>query len=105
MRKRAQYILKCKELVWKQWSEEYLIALCECHNLKHHQNEMNLQGDIVIIKGDEKNHGQWKLAKVEKSLQGKDGLVRAVRLKSRKSILDRAIQHLYPLDLHCDKIW
>ena len=48
-------------------------------------------GEIVFIKGDEKNGGIWKV-----------GIVRAVNVRVGKSHLGRAIQHLYPLKLFYD---
>ena len=32
----------------------------------------------------------------------RDGVIRAVKLRTGKSILERPIQHLYPLELSCD---
>ena len=39
---------------------------------------------------------------MERLIEGKDGVVRAVRLRSGRNRLERAIQHLYPLELSCD---
>ena len=35
-------------------------------------------------------------------IKGRDGIIRAARLRAGKSYLERAIQHLYPLELSCD---
>ena len=40
---------------------------------------------------------------VDDLITGRDGVVRAVKLRSGKSHLKRAIQHLYPLELTCDR--
>lgn len=48
-----------------------------------------------------RNQGKWKLGVVDTPIPGRDGVVRAVRLKAGKSFLDRPIQHLYPLELTC----
>ncbi|XP_044169521.1 uncharacterized protein LOC122953641 [Acropora millepora] len=50
----------------------------------------------------EKNRGQWPLGNVEQLYGGRDGVIRAVKLRTSKSILERPIQHLYPLELSCD---
>lgn len=34
---------------------------------------------------------------------GRDGFVRAVKLRAGKTFLERPIQHLYPLELTCDR--
>ena len=103
LRKRAKYIKKCKDTMWKRWTNEYLRGLRERHNLKHSRSSGTVEkGEVVIIKGDEKDRNQWKLGIVEKVLPGKDGVVRAVRLRAGRNQLERPIQHLYPLELSCD---
>jgi hypothetical protein len=39
---------------------------------------------------------------VHELYEGKDGLVRAVKLRAGKSFMERPVQHLYPLELSCD---
>ena len=100
LRKRAKYIKKCKDMMWKRWTNAYLRALRERHNLKHRRSAETVEkGEVVIIKGDEKDRNQRKLGIVEEVLPGKDGVVRAVRLRAGRTQLERPIQHLYPLEL------
>eukprot|EP00794_Sanderia_malayensis_P001273 gene1273-biopygen494 len=104
LRKRARYLRKCKDALWKRWQGEYLRALRERHNVMHKVTQRELEiGDVVTIKGDEKNRGQWKIGIVEELIPGRDGIVRAVKLRAGKSHLERPIQFLYPLELHCDR--
>ena len=56
-------------------------------------------GDVVIVKSDDKNRGNWPLAIVQRIFPGKDGVVRAVELKTSKGTLERPVQHLYPMEL------
>ena len=56
---------------------------------------------MVIIKGESKNRGNWKLAIVEKLRHGKDSVVRVVGLRTAKNYLEQPIQLLYPMELHC----
>ena len=53
----------------------------------------------MIIKGESKNRGHWKLAIVEKLHSGKDNVIRAVELRATKSYLKRPIQPWYPMEL------
>ena len=104
-RKRQKYILKCKQAAWKRFQHEYLVALREQHNLNFRDKQANIQiGDVVIIKGESKNRGTWKLAIVEKLHTGKDNVIRAVGLRTAKNYLERPIQLLYPMELHCNTI-
>ena len=34
---------------------------------------------------------------------GRDGIVRGAKLRAGKGVLERAVQHLYPLELSCDR--
>ena len=74
--------------------------------MKHNEKTMKLkEGDVVTIKGDEKNRAKWKLGIVDQLYPGRDGIVRAVRLRAGKSYLERPVQHLYPLELSCCEPW
>jgi hypothetical protein len=81
LRKRAKYLNKCKDALWRRWKREYMRALRERHNLTHDGKEKELRrGDVMLIKGDEKNRGLWKIGIVEQPIPGRDGVVRGVRL-------------------------
>eukprot|EP00112_Aurelia_sp_Birch-Aquarium-sp1_P023331 Seg6901.3 transcript_id=Seg6901.3/GoldUCD/mRNA.D3Y31 product="hypothetical protein" protein_id=Seg6901.3/GoldUCD/D3Y31 len=56
----------------------------------------------MLIKGDEKNRGHWKIGIIQQLITGRDGIVRGAKLRAGKSTLERAVQHLYPLELQCD---
>ena len=103
LRKRAKYLERCKENIWKRWSNEYVKALREKHNLVHHGRENQIPvGDVILTKGEEKNRGRWAIGVVESLIRGKDNIVRAARLRSKKSRIERAVQMLYSLELACD---
>ena len=105
LRKRARYLRRCKDVLWGRWTGEYLKSLRERHNLKHKTKEMTVQpGDVVLIQGSERNRGKWNIGIVIKLINGRDGVVRAIRLRARKSYLERAIQRLYPMELSCDQL-
>ena len=58
IKKRHKYIKRCKEALWKRWKHEYLVALREKHDLKNKYKTFKLNlGDVVMIKGEEKNRG------------------------------------------------
>ena len=59
-------------------------------------------GDIVMLQ-DQMPRSQWKMCRVEKLIPGKDGVVRAAKIKCKDSILQRSIQHLHPLEIHSDE--
>ena len=103
IRRRAKYLRTCKDKMWSRWQREYLTALRERHNLTHAVTKFQpKKGDVVIVKTENKNRGTWPLAIVNEVYPGSDGVIRAVQLKTAKSMLERPVQHLYPLELECD---
>jgi hypothetical protein len=102
LRKRAKFLKRCKDAVWKRWKNEYVRGLRERHIMLKGKPFVLSVGDVVIIKSDERNRGEWPLGIVETLYEGKDGVVRAVRLRAGKSFMERPVQHLYPLELSCD---
>ncbi|XP_068692915.1 uncharacterized protein [Montipora foliosa] len=104
LRKREKHLRKCKDAMWKRWTSEYLRELRERHSLQHKQPHGRVQrGDVVIIKDENRDRNKWKLGIVEECITGRDGIVRAVKLRAGKGHLERAIQQLYPLELSCDR--
>ena len=103
LRKRMRYIRCCKDILWSRWTTEYIRSLRERHNLKHKTKELNLQvGDVVLIRSEERNRGKWNFGIVARIIKGRDRVVQAARLRAGKSYLERAIQHLCPMELSCD---
>ena len=103
LRKRAKYLSRCKDALWARWTDEYLKGLRERHNLNNKGKEVSIKaGDVVLIKNDERNRGKWNIGIVAEQIKGRDGVVRAVRLRAGKSYLERAVQQLYPMELSCD---
>ena len=98
LRKRAKYLEKCKNNIWKRWSDTYLKSLRERHNMKHLGKENAVkEGDVVLIKGDERNRGKWNVGIVAQLVEGRDGVIRVAKLRTKKTEIERAIQLLYPL--------
>ena len=103
LRKRFKYVNRCKDYVWNRWTREYVKGLRERHNLKHGNISLKPKiGDVVVIKGDEKNRGKWKLGIITATYPGNDGIIRAVELRTNNGNLQRPVQFLYPLDLSLD---
>lgn len=93
--------------MWNRWTREYVRGLREQPRLSRARKTPNQPsiaiGEVVIINDDQKPRNVWKLAVVNQLITGRDGTVRAAKLKTGNGYLERAIQHLYPLELACDK--
>ena len=52
LRKRAKYLIRCKEMVWSRWFKEYVRNLREQHKRAGgDQTPHPTIGDVVLIKG------------------------------------------------------
>ena len=104
LRRRAKYLRRCKQALWTRWTTEYLRGLRERHRMKHKGQTTPLaKGEVVVIKDEERNRNKWKIGIVEGLISGRDGIVRAAKLRAGKGTLERAVQHLHPLELSCDR--
>ena len=61
-------------------------------------------GDDVLIKGEEKNRGHWKIGIVNHLYNDKDNIIRVAQLRIGKKLIDRPIQQLYSFEFHCESI-
>ena len=103
-RKRVKFLRRCKQAMWNRWSREYVRSLRERHvNVAGKQAAAPRKGSVVIIKDESKNRNLWKLGIVTDLIKVKDGIVRGAKIKTPIGSLERAVQHLYPLELTCDE--
>ena len=76
LRKRAKYLKRWKDNMWKRCTKEYLRGLREQHNLKHDGKGITLAvGDFVTIHSEDKKRGKWPLRIIEALYTGRDGVV------------------------------
>ena len=61
MRRRANYLQRCKENLWKRWHNDYVLFPQERHDLrkKDSQSQGIHIGQVVLIKGDTRNQIHW----------------------------------------------
>ena len=71
--------------------------------MKNNQRHMKKAiGDVALIKGNNKHRSKWNIGIVEELYEGKDNVIRNVKLRPRKTYIERPIQFLYLLELSCD---
>ena len=101
---RFKYITLKLQHFWKRWQSEYLTGLREFHKCKSGNARKSVKkGDVVTVYGEGEKRGNWKLAKVEELIIGKDKEVRGAKVrvagKGRPVYLKRPVQKLYPLEI------
>jgi len=104
--KRAKYQFQILSNFIKQWQKDYLLSLRErgsyiC-NLKTTGGHVVKEGDTVILKEDDTIQILWKIARFVETLKGRDGKIRAAKIKlmSNDKITDlrHPIQYLTLLE-------
>ena len=100
LRKRAGYLKRCKEAVWKRCTQARGVR----HTPKHSEERHPKIGELLLIKLEDKNRGKWKFGVVTDHIKGRDGVVRAAKLRVGTSCIERAVQQLFPLELCCDRV-
>jgi len=100
LNRRARYHDRLMKSLWALWRKEYLTSLREIFKTKEKTNISTVkQGEVVIIH-DNTPRNKWKLGVINTLLPGKDGTVRAVKLRtSNGKELTRPLEKLYPLEI------
>ena len=98
----ARHLQRCKDALWKRWTSEYMRALRERHNCYQGDSPSLKVGDIVQVKEDKKNRGEWRLAVVVHVVKKGETVLGARLRMSNNKILERPLQHLYPLELRVE---
>ncbi|XP_072171548.1 uncharacterized protein [Diadema setosum] len=95
-RRRWRQIQYLADVFWRRWVREYLPSLQQ--RQKWQEVARNLQlGDLVLIVDDQPRN-KWLMGRVMETFPGKDNLVRSVRVKHSRGILERPVTKLCLLE-------
>ena len=94
-----QHQERLKIALWKRWKTEYLAALRERHQCSKKTPPNISIGDVVQLKEDTKNRGEWRIGIVTKLVKV-NNMILGAKVKTGNKVLERPIQFLYPLELH-----
>lgn len=82
---------------WKRWRKEYLLDLRSYHEVRNIRENTRMQtGDVVLLHEDNLPRHLWRLARVEKTIPGRDGRIRSCVLRHNNRIVTRPIQLVIP---------
>ena len=59
-------------------------------------------GSLVLVQGETRHRLSWPIGVVKQVFPGRDGVVRAVEIKTSKGLLTRSIQRLHVLEISSD---
>ena len=88
--KQVQYMA---DLFWLRWTKEYLLLLQERQKWTGTKRNFNI-GDVVLVVDPTAPRGSWPLGRVLDTTSDSRGLVRSVKLKTKRSVLERPITKL-----------
>ena len=109
--KRMKHMKMVMHHFWSRWQKEYVLELrTACKNsskFSKYPSDVS-KGDVVIIYDKEQPRGSWKTGVVERLHEGADGKcrgadVRVINSQGKAVTFQRAVQHLYPLELSCNE--
>ena len=78
----------CEALVrhfWRRWQSEYLTSLRKYSKWRNPVKNLEV-GDIVVLREDNTMPTQWPIARIVETHQGRDRLVRVVKLRTKNGI-------------------
>ncbi|KHJ88460.1 integrase core domain protein [Oesophagostomum dentatum] len=96
------------EKLWKIWNENYLLELRNFHQSRIKQKSFTRRvpflGEVVLLMEETSSRGEWPLGIVVELIKDLDGVIRAVKVRTGKSVLERSINMLIPLEIetNCD---
>ena len=94
---RAKLMEKWLGQFWEAWRRQYINSLQENRNYRCRGSTPRIDQVVLLVDPNVKR-GFWKMGKVSKLFQGRDGRVRAATVKTADGEFQRAIQSLVPLE-------
>nr|XP_054607751.1 uncharacterized protein LOC129167238 [Nothobranchius furzeri] len=93
IRKRWKQVQYLADLFWKRWTREYLPLLQERQKWSKPQRNFTV-GDVIVVMDHTAPRGSWILGRIINTYPDKNGLVRAVQLKTKTGQLERPISKI-----------
>ena len=97
--RRWKYVQNLANQFWKRWVREYLPELAKRNKWRDPQVNVKVN-DLVLIKDENMPRNLWPLGLISRVIEGRDGLVRTVHVKTKSKTLVRPITKIIMLE-HC----
>ena len=96
-RRRWKYTQHLVEQFWRRWIREYLPELQR--RQKWTKESRNIKKDDLVLLCDENTpRGLWPLGIIVQTMEGRDGLVRSVKVRTKSSVFTRPITKVVLLE-------
>ncbi|XP_013859164.1 uncharacterized protein LOC106514442 [Austrofundulus limnaeus] len=96
LRRRWRQVQYLSDLFWKRWTKEYLPLLQERQKWSKPRRNFTVD-DIVVVVDHTAPRGSWILGRITNTYPDKNGLVRAVQLRTKTGLLERPISKIFLL--------
>ena len=83
---------------WKKWADVYLKELPQVVTRFKHQGTLGV-GSVVMVRDDNQPRLKWPLGIIEEIFPGKDGIVRAVKVRTARGSFLKPVQKLHSLEI------
>ena len=82
---------------WRRFTKEYLPSLIERKKWKEKKQNLK-EGDVVLVTEPNQPRGVWPLGRIVSTYPGRDGMVRAVTVRTKTGEYKRPIARLCLLE-------
>ncbi len=94
---RYKYLQRLLKHFWKRWTTEYLPQLQRKNKWQNEEVPLKV-GDVVLVTEDNTTRPTWPMGRVTEVVPGRDGLIRTVKVKTKKGAFVRPVQRLHLLE-------
>jgi len=94
---RYKYLQRLLKHFWKRWTTEYLPQLQRKNKWRNEEVPLKV-GDVVLVTEDNTTRPTWPMGRVTEVVPGRDGLIRTVKVKTKKGAFVRPVQRLHLLE-------
>ena len=86
---------------WRRWQRVYLTALRSFHEVRQQQASTKFtRGDVALLQEDVRPRHMWKKALIEQLIEGRDGMIHTVVLRTPEgNKINHPIQLVIPLEV------
>ena len=99
LRRRWRYTQHLVEMFWRRYLREYIPQLQKRMKWTRERKSVK-KGDLVLVVDENSPRKQWPMALIVETREGRDSLVRSVKLRSKGTCITRPVTKIVPLE--CD---
>jgi len=94
--RRWRIVQQIADSFWKRWAREYL-PLLQLSQKPLEQRPLK-QDQLVLLMGDSSARGKWPMGRIVEVIEGRDGLVRSIKVRTARGIYTRPVTKVVALE-------